>query len=86
MSKLFQDTLMIDGKFSRLNLTWFVAVLMMVGIGISLTVITYLQPDNKLETVLEVFKTFAWLVFGLSGIAIGNKLANTLTTPKDDQQ
>jgi hypothetical protein len=80
MKKLFRDTLMINGKWNSTKITWFVSVIMMCLLGLVITLISYLQPENKAETPFKIFESFAWLVFGLSGVVIANKVATALTT------
>jgi hypothetical protein len=52
---------------------------MMVILGSLIFLLAYLQPDNKTETPFKVFETFAWLVFGLSGVAVANKFVTGIT-------
>lgn len=86
MMKILSDTLKVNGKWNSTKLTWFVSVIMMVILGSIIFLISYLQPENKAETPFKVFETFAWLVFGLSGVAIVNKVATSFTTNKEGEQ
>lgn len=72
---ILEDTLKVNGKWNSTKITWLIAVIMMNSISIVIVLMAYKYPENKNETPYNVFETFAYLVFGLSGVAVVNKIA-----------
>lgn len=85
MKKLIDDTLKTaDGKWSRTSLTWFVSMFMSGSLGIINTILSYTLDRPENATATNIFNSFMLLVFGLSGVAVANKIVSKVD-PVDNQ-
>jgi hypothetical protein len=85
MKKIFQDTLMKNGKFDKQALTFFASFLISCVLGISNTIASYVLQMPNNPTADNVFNAFMTLTGVLSGANIANKIADATVKKKESE-
>jgi len=86
MKKIFEDTLKKDGKWDKQALTFFASFVLSVALGISNTIASYVLKMTENQTADNVFNSFMILTGTLSGMNIGNKLADVYKNSKSKKE
>lgn len=87
MKKIIDDTLKKpNGKWDKQALTFFVSFHLSIILGITNLICSYVSGIVNNPTADNVFNSFMLLTATLSGINVGNKLADYMTSKKEKKQ
>lgn len=78
-SKIIQDTLQKpNGKFDKQALSFFVAFVISIILGIANTIVSYVSGIINNPTADNIFNSFMFLTAALSGANIANKYVDVV--------
>lgn len=83
--KILKDTLQKDGKWDKQALTFFASFVISVVLGISNNIASYVLKMTENSTADNIFNSFMILTGTLSGMNIGNKLADVYKDSKKNK-
>lgn len=87
MKKIINDTLKkANGKWDKQALTFFVSFHLSIVLGVTNLICSYVLGIVNNPTADNVFNSFMLLTATLSGINVGNKLADYMTSKKEAKQ